>query len=97
MTGSLLRSSSLRLVAFVCFFGLSSCSSLPSLPSSWNPFDSEDDPNQPVELLQIEEEVDLRRLWSVSVGNGQGDNYTVYDESDDSQRQTKMKFPFPLE
>ena len=76
ITGPLLHFSSLRLVAFACFFGLSGCSSLPSLPSSWNPFDSDDDPNQPVELLQIEEEVDLRRLWSVSVGNGQGNNYT---------------------
>ena len=76
ITGPLLHFSYLRLVVFACFFGLSGCSSLPSLPSSWNPFDSDDDPNQPVELLQIEEEVDLRRLWSVSVGNGQGNNYT---------------------
>lgn len=43
---------------------------------SWNPFGGDDDPNQPVELVDIEEEVELRREWSVNVGNGQGDNYT---------------------
>ena len=51
ITGPLSHFSSLRLAAFACFFGLSGCSSLPSLPTSWNPFDSDDDPNQPVELL----------------------------------------------
>lgn len=43
---------------------------------SWNPFDSEEDPTEPTELVAIDEEVDLRREWSVNVGNGQGRNYT---------------------
>ena len=43
---------------------------------SWNPFSSDEDPNQPIELTDIEEEVDLQREWRVNIGNGQGDNYT---------------------
>ena len=49
------------------------CASVPNFLS--NPFGDED-PNAPVELVDIQEEVEIRREWSVNVGNGQGDNYT---------------------
>ncbi|MFT4671393.1 MAG: outer membrane protein assembly factor BamB [Pseudohongiellaceae bacterium] len=45
---------------------------------SWNPLTwfSDDEVNPPRELVAIEREVNLQRQWSVSVGNGQGKNYT---------------------
>jgi outer membrane protein assembly factor BamB len=36
----------------------------------------DDEVNPPAELQDIDSQVSLRREWSVSVGNGQGDNYT---------------------
>lgn len=41
-------------------------------PLSW--FD-DDEVNPPAELLSIDREVELRRQWSVSIGNGQGGSY----------------------
>ena len=58
------------LIAALCLMSFSSSN------FSWNPFSSDEDPNQPVEPTDIEEEVDLQREWRVNVGNGQGDNYT---------------------
>ena len=52
-----------------------SCSSFDAAslnPLSW--FD-DDEVNPPAELLTIDREVDLRREWSVKIGNGQGGNY----------------------
>jgi|TARA_B110000483_G_C18204538_1_gene546991 outer membrane protein assembly factor BamB len=45
---------------------------------SWNPLSwfSDDEVNPPRELVTIQREVNLQRRWSVSVGNGQGKNYT---------------------
>jgi outer membrane protein assembly factor BamB len=45
---------------------------------SWNPLSwfSDDEVNPPRELVAIQREVNLQRRWSVSVGNGQGKNYT---------------------
>lgn len=54
---------------------LNSCSSFNAAslnPLSW--FD-DDEVNPPAELLTIDREVDLRREWSVNIGNGQGGNY----------------------
>jgi len=52
---------------------------LVSLPAcrNLNPLNwfSDEEVEQPAELTDIEGEVRLRRLWSVSVGNGQGDLY----------------------
>jgi outer membrane protein assembly factor BamB len=36
---------------------------------------SNDDEDKPAELVDFSEEVRLRRIWSVKVGNGQGDKY----------------------
>ncbi|NKB32245.1 MAG: outer membrane protein assembly factor BamB [Pseudomonadales bacterium] len=49
------------------------CSTLSGL--DWIPFNSEEEPNAPVELTDISEEVEIFREWSVNVGNGQGNNY----------------------
>lgn len=36
-------------------------------------FDDDEDPQQPAELIDIEQRLDVRKRWSVGVGNGQGD------------------------
>ncbi len=59
------------LPVFILFLG--GCSSLNLNPLTWW---SDDEVNPPKELVDINEEVEMRRLWSVAVGNGQGDNYT---------------------
>ena len=46
---------------------LSACSTV----KGWFEVD-EEDPTAPVELVDIEEKVKVRKLWSVGVGNGQG-------------------------
>ena len=51
---------------------LAGCSNLN--PMNW--FDG-DESEQPAELLEITQEVDVRQRWSVNVGNGQGDQYIL--------------------
>jgi len=50
---------------------LYACSNLN--PMNW--ISSNDDEDKPAELVDFSEEVRLRRVWSVKVGNGQGDKY----------------------
>lgn len=54
---------------------LSSCSSFEA--ADLNPLNwwGDDEINPPAELLTIDREIELRRLWSVNVGNGQGGTY----------------------
>ena len=63
-----------RRLAFVpIFFILNSCASMNESrvnPRNWFG-DEEIDP--PTELMAIEREVSLRRIWSASIGKGQGD------------------------
>ncbi len=68
---SFIKLSALPLLAF-----LSACSGFST--SSLNPGNwfGDDEVNPPKELVRIEEEVQLNRQWSVSIGNGQGRNYT---------------------
>ncbi|MFK7864994.1 MAG: outer membrane protein assembly factor BamB [Pseudohongiellaceae bacterium] len=65
----------LRLVVLLPLLFLSGCS---SFEFGWNPLTwfSDDEVNPPRELVTIEREATLRRDWSISVGNGQGKNYT---------------------
>lgn len=35
--------------------------------------DGDDDPQAPAKLAPVEQQLDIRKLWSVAVGNGQGD------------------------
>ena len=50
---------------------VSGCSTI----SGWFDFDDEDDPKQPAELMDIQETVKIKKLWSHGVGNGQGDGF----------------------
>ena len=42
--------------------------------------------NNPAELVDIQAEVELRRQWSMRVGNGQGDNYNLLKPEVDGDR-----------
>lgn len=58
------------IIVLALLAGLSACSTV----QGW--FDSDDDkPNQPAELVDFEESVKLRKLWSTGVGDGQGKGY----------------------
>ena len=46
-----------------------------STVKSWFEIDDDDDPRKPVELVDIEETVRIKKLWSTGVGDGQGDGY----------------------
>ena len=59
------------LFAAVLALSLSGCSTI----SSWFDFDDDDDPKQPAELMEIDETVRIKKLWSHGVGNGQGDGF----------------------
>lgn len=51
--------------------GLSACSTM----KGWFEFDDEDDPKQPAELIDIEDTVEIDKLWSQGVGDGQGEGF----------------------
>ena len=53
---------------------LSGCAGVNLNPLQW--FGGDEEVNPPAELIEISSEVRLSRIWSVDVGNGQGDNYT---------------------
>jgi outer membrane protein assembly factor BamB len=59
------------LFAALLALSLSGCSTI----SGWFDFDDEDDPKQPAELMDIDETVKIKKLWSHGVGNGQGDGF----------------------
>jgi outer membrane protein assembly factor BamB len=46
-----------------------------ALLSACGIFGDDDETEQPAELVNFDEEVNFRRLWSASVGNGQGEKY----------------------
>lgn len=62
-----------NLILLLCMGLLTACAGVNLNPLEWF---GDDEVNPPKELVEIAEEVRLRRLWSVNVGNGQGDNYT---------------------
>ena len=51
------------------YASLTACSTI----AGWFEIDDDEDPTQPVELQEIRETVDIDRLWSTSVGGGQGE------------------------
>ena len=55
-------------LVFLAAVALAGCSTV----SGWFA-DDDDDPTAPVELTDIEEKVTIRKLWSVGVGDGQGE------------------------
>ena len=65
-----MRHSLHRLFAIALVLNLGACSTI----KGW--FDSDDDEaNQPAELVDIQETVKIKKLWSVGVGNGQGKGF----------------------
>ena len=56
------------LVAAALVMSLGACSTM----KGWFEFDDEDDPKQPAELTDIEDTVEIDKLWSQGVGDGQG-------------------------
>lgn len=58
------------LMVLAMAFTLAGCSTI----SGWFS-DDDEDPTAPAELTDIDETVDLDKLWSVGVGNGQGDGF----------------------
>ena len=71
-------SANTALSRFICLFLLvvilPGCAGVNLNPLEW--FRGDEEVNPPVELVDIDAEVSFDRLWSVEVGNGQGDNYT---------------------
>lgn len=61
-------SNALRMLLLALAIGLAGCESI----SGFFSMDDEEDPQQPAELTDIEQQLEVRRLWSVGVGNGQG-------------------------
>ncbi len=47
---------------------LTACSTV----QGWFDIDDEDDPTQPAELQDVEPSIKIDKLWSESIGNGQG-------------------------
>jgi outer membrane protein assembly factor BamB len=58
-----------RLAALLLTLSLGACSTI----SGWFDMDDAEDLTKPAELVDIEETVKIRKLWSEGVGDGQGD------------------------
>jgi outer membrane protein assembly factor BamB len=65
-----MRQISRRVCLFAMVLSLSGCSTI----SGWFSSD-DDDATAPAELIDIDETVDIDKLWSTGVGNGQGDGF----------------------
>ncbi|MEZ5572694.1 MAG: outer membrane protein assembly factor BamB [Halioglobus sp.] len=65
-----MRQTSRYLLALLLFLNLTGCSTI----SGW--FESDDkEANAPAELVDIQETVDIKELWSEDVGDGQGEGF----------------------
>ncbi len=58
-----------RTLLLLLFVGLAGCETVTGLFS----MNDEEDPQEPAELPEIEQQVEIRKLWSTGIGNGQGD------------------------
>lgn len=56
------------LAALILLLSVTGCSTV----KGWFEIDDDEDPTQPVELQDIDEKVDIDRLWSEGIGDGQG-------------------------
>lgn len=59
------------LIAIVLIMNLTACSTI----KGWFQVDDDDDPKQPAELIDIDETIKIKKLWSHGVGDGQGDGF----------------------
>lgn len=72
-----------RTFAILALPFFASCSIVNLDPSTWF---SDEEVNPPVELQNIDEEVELRRIWSANIGNGQGSDYFELTPAIDGER-----------
>ena len=72
-----------RTIAILALPFFASCSIVNLDPSTWF---SDEEVNPPVELQNIDEEVELRRIWSANIGNGQGSDYFELTPAIDGER-----------
>ena len=59
------------LIAIALIMNLTACSTI----KGWFQVDDDDDPKQPAELIDIDETIKIKKLWSHGVGDGQGDGF----------------------
>ena len=59
------------LIAIVLIMNLTACITI----KGWFQVDDDDDPTQPAELIDIDETIKIKKLWSHGVGDGQGDGF----------------------
>ncbi len=72
-----------KMLALLALPLLGACSNVNLNPATWF---SDDEANPPAELRSIDEEVELRRVWSVDIGNGQGRDYFELTPAIDGER-----------
>ena len=70
------------LLPAVLALSLSGCSTI----AGWFEFDDDDDPKQPAELMDIEQTIKIKKLWSHGIGNGQGDGFYKIQPAIDGAR-----------
>lgn len=72
-----------RTIALLALPFFAGCSIVNLNPSTWF---ADEEVNPPVELQSIDEEVELRRVWSANIGNGQGSDYFELTPAIDGER-----------
>ena len=72
-----------RTIALLILPFFTGCGIVNLNPTTWF---ADEEVNPPVELQNIDEEVELRRIWSASIGNGQGSDYFELTPAIDGER-----------
>lgn len=72
-----------RMIALLALPFFTGCSIVNLNPSTWF---TDEEVNPPAELRNIDGEIDLRRIWSASIGNGQGSDYFELMPAIDGER-----------
>lgn len=72
-----------RTIALLALPFFAGCGIVNLNPATWF---ADEEVNPPVELQNIDEEVELRRIWSASIGNGQGSDYFELTPAIDGER-----------
>ena len=72
-----------RTIALLALPFFAGCGIVNLNPTTWF---ADEEVNPPVELQNIDEEVELRRIWSANIGNGQGSDYFELTPAIDGER-----------
>ena len=72
-----------RTIALLVLPFFAGCGIVNLNPTTWF---ADEEVNPPAELQSIDEEVELRRIWSASIGNGQGSDYFELTPAIDGER-----------